>query len=588
MQALRNWKIRTKLFLSFAVLLAAIVAVAIVGIIGVDTYIIVIISVAAILLGIITAFVISALISKPIERAVSSLQDMAQGKLNVNISVDSKDEVGQLSAAALELTTILQTLMDDMDHMARDQRNGLLDSFIDKNKFENAFAEVAEKINGMIETEIALQRKAIEVFSRIADGEFDVDLEKQPGQLIFVNEAVDGMRDNIKHVSDAIDSVIQAASVNGDLAFKIDTHGFHDGWLEIMEGLNRVCESVDKPIVEIRDVMGRLIEGDFTVRVKGSYTGDFGAIADAVNGTIDALNGYISEMSSILSNVASGDLTQTITREYVGSFSEIKDSINHICGTLFKTMGEISSASSQVLAGAKQISQSAMDLANGAQTQASNVQELNASIDLISQQTRNNAENAEYATELSNKSTVSAQEGNAAMNQMLDAMTAIRESSTSISQIIKVIEGIAFQTNLLSLNAAVEAARAGDAGKGFGVVADEVRILANKSQNSAAETTEQIQNSINRVEAGSEIAQATAASLDAIVSSAAEVMDIISGISSASRDQADAIEQIAAGLQQISGIVQSNSAVSEETAAAAQELNSQAEILQELVSYFKL
>jgi len=548
----------------------------------------IIISVIAVIVGVVVAFVISGAISKPISLVVSSLQDMARGRLNVNLRADTKDEVGILSESALSLVNTLQKLMTDMDTMASDHARGEIDTFIHEDEFDGSFSDVADKINGLVKNQLETQTKVVSVFSSIANGSFDTQLEKMPGKLSTLNDAVDNMRDNIRRVSGAIDSVIDAAAEKGEMSYRVDTSAYNEGWKLIMDGLNNVCQAVNEPIVEIRDVMGNLSVGNFSQKVVGDYHGDFKGIQDAVNGTIDALNGYISEMSEMLSSVAGGDLTKRINRDYLGSFSEIKSSINNISETLYKTVSEITASTAQVLSGAKQISQSAMDLANGAQTQASSVEELNASIDLITQQTKQNAEDASNANVLSVNSTDNAKEGSQSMQQMLTAMEQIKESSSNISRIIKSIQDIAFQTNLLSLNAAVEAARAGEHGKGFSVVAEEVRSLANRSQDAATETTNLIQETVDRVDSGSDIAVSTSGSLDTIVQGAGEISDIINRISSASQEQADAISQISIGISQISQVVQSNSAVSEETAAAAEELNSQAELLQQLVSYFRL
>jgi len=311
-------------------------------------------------------------------------------------------------------------------------------------------------------------------------------------------------------------------------------------------------------------------------------------ISDNVEYAVTFIKSYVDEINTALAAVAKGDLTISINREYLGDFVTIKDSINNIVHSLNNTMTEISAASEQVLSGTKQISSSAAELASGAQQQAGSVEQLNDTIDMVNQQTRQNAESATSASQLSASTVSNAQSGNASMKEMLAAMTQIKESSANISKVIKAIEDIAFQTNLLALNASVEAARAGDHGKGFAVVADEVRSLAGRSSTSAAETNDLIATSINRVDTGSKIAESTATSLDMIVASVNEVSAIINSIASASNEQAQAFARISEGIGQISRVTQSNSAVSEETAAASEELKSQAEVLQQLVSFFKL
>jgi len=552
------------------------------------TVMMVVLSAIAVVLGIAIAMIISRAIAKPISEVVDVIEDVAQGNLNVNIRANSKDETGMLAQSAQTLVSTLQKLIHDMEHMADEHERGDIDVVVPEDEFVGEFKTVASQINSMVNNHINTKKAAINAFSQLADGNFDFPFALLPGKKRFINDGLESMRTQIKAVASEINKIIKAAAVQGDLSIKIDESGYRDGWLEIMQGLNSVVSSVNDPIQEIRKVVGNLNAGKFDMQVEGDYPGDFLSIKNDVNMLVVDLNKYIVEIDQCLGAVASGDLTRSTSMQFDGDFDRIGQSINNIVDTLHKTMAEISAASSQVLSGASQISTSAMQLANGATEQASSVQELNASVDMISQQTNQNAESAEEANGLSNRSSENAREGNDAMKHMLEAMEQIKESSSNISKIIKTIQDIAFQTNLLSLNAAVEAARAGEHGKGFSVVAEEVRNLASRSQQAATETTQMIEDSINRVETGSGIAETTAESLDTIVSNASEIMQIIGSISVSSKDQAEAVGQVSIGLSQISQVVQSNSAVSEETAAAAEELNSQAELLQQLVSYFRL
>jgi len=550
-----------------------------------------IISIVIILIAVALALIVAHAISKPIKELASLTSLVSDGQLSVNIdrSKVTKDEIGGLTGDVYNMVDTIKHIVDDINVFSHEANiNGDIEYRIDASQYKGGYSEMVVSLNGFTDGFVDDVLNIINILQKVANGDFDAKLEQLPGKKAILNKTVDELMFNLSAVSSEINGMIHAAAVLGDLHYRVDASKYEGGWREIMVGLDSIAEAVDNPIVEIREVMEKLAQGDFSLKVAGDYAGDFLMIKNAVNNTIKTLEIYIDEITKDLLAIASGDLTTVITREYVGSFGPIKESLNNISDTLHKTMSEISIAADQVLSGASQISTSAMDLASGAQEQASSVEELNATIDVINQQTRQNADNATEASELSNVSTASAKEGNDSMNEMLDAMTQIKESSTDISKIIKVIQDIAFQTNLLALNAAVEAARAGEHGKGFSVVAEEVRSLAGRSQSSASETTDLIETSIRRVESGSSIAESTSQTLDAIVKNAAEVSEIIRNISAASEEQAEAIAQVSEGIAQIAKVIQNNSAVSEEAAAASEELNSQAAVLQQLVSYFKL
>ena len=352
-----------------------------------------------------------------------------------------------------------------------------------------------------------------------------------------------------------------------------------------------IVKKIISPVKQCSDRIVTLSHGDLhqqELDFGKKIDKEISQLSESTNLISKNINEIISDIDTMLRTLGNGDLTYKPADVYLGDFAPIRQSYESIMISLNKTMDKISKAGQRVATGSEQVASAAGSLSGGAAKQAASVEELSASLTEVAEKVNRNAARAENAAENSAQATKLVESGNEQMNGLLGAMQEIGETSGEIEKIIRAIDDISFQTNILALNAAVEAARAGDAGKGFAVVADEVRNLAGKVAEAASTTTELIKNSMKAVENGTMIANKTAQTLTEIVNTTTATTKLVGEISTACAEQAEAIEQINAGVDQISSVVQTNSATSEECAASAQELSVQANMLDEMVSGFTI
>lgn len=352
-----------------------------------------------------------------------------------------------------------------------------------------------------------------------------------------------------------------------------------------------ITRGITLPVTELEQAARAMAKGEFSaVCVAYDSRDELGSLAGDIRSMVNTLTDVIQNETYILNEMAEGNFSVQSERDeyYIGEFEQLMRSMKKISRGLSELLLQISRSADNVAAGSEQVSSSSQNLAQGTTEQAASVEELTGMMSEISDQAYRNSRDAQEASEKAQMVKENATESSRSMQEMVKAMAEISGKSDEIRKIVKTIEDFSFQTNILALNAAVEAARAGDRGKGFSVVANEVRSLANQSSAASKSTAALIQSSLQAVENGRRIANETDNALAEVVSGIDNVSELLFHITDASSKQFDANRQVTENINLISEVVQTNSATAEECAAASEELASQAQLLKELVSHFKL
>ena len=353
----------------------------------------------------------------------------------------------------------------------------------------------------------------------------------------------------------------------------------------------KIAKSISDPIEALGKRLETFSQGDLTTPFP-EYDND-DEVGDMVKSAVDMANklsDIIADLEGLLAEMSKGNfaVSTSCEEEYVGELTTLLTSFNTTKTGIDGSLKEVRDSSEMVSAGALNLAEASQALAEGATDQAASAEELQATIDEITEGLKNTVDQTNLASQEAERIAGEAEDSRAQMDLMVEAMQRISETSEMIGSVITEIEDIASQTNLLSLNASIEAARAGDAGKGFAVVADQIRTLAEQSAKAAVNTRELIESSIEEIQNGNRAAESTKKVLIGVVEDIRQLSESAKGINEISVMQAESMGQADAGVSRITDVIQANSATAQETSATSEELSAQATSMDEIVARFKL
>jgi methyl-accepting chemotaxis protein len=539
--------------------------------------------VGAALLALVLGYMLVRAVRRPVDEAAEYFRKFAEGRLDFDITVKQRDEM----AAILDSAKAMQVKLGFEVAETKRQADETLRIKIALDNVSTGVM-IANSERSIIYANHSVKRilKGAESAIRQQLPNFDAE------HMLGVN--IDTFHKNPAHQAKLLSTFTNTYVANLEIGGRYLRVSASPVINERNERLGAVAEWLDRTgevLVEkeVANIVDGAQRGDFKARISlEGKEGFFRQLAEGLNQLSEVTQTGLTDVGRVLQLVAAGDLTQKIEAEYQGIFGQLKDDTNTTIERLREVVGRIKDATEAINIASQEIAAGNQDLSSRTEEQASSLEETSSAMEELNATVKQNAENAKQANELAKTSNAGVVKGGEVVKQVVVTMGDIQASSKKISDIIGVIDSIAFQTNILALNAAVEAARAGEQGRGFAVVATEVRNLAQRSATAAKEIKTLIAESVDKVESGAKLVQQAGSTMDEVVTSFQQVASLVTEIASASREQSSGIEQTTQAVSQMDEVTQQNAALVEEAAAAAESLEEQARGLVQTVSMFKL
>jgi len=512
-----------------------------------DTYFMIYVSQIAMSAGFILLLIqvywrMRSFVLKPLKSLTQKLLKASEeGSLSVRAETVNQDEIGRMATSFNLYVTSVQQLMVGVSDMV---------SALSKGNLNHRFK---------------------------ADAKGDLNILKED-----VNMSADKIKDVISELERAIHCIKEAT-----YDFESQTN-FEGDFSVMVSDLQNAMKVTHEAVTGINKTMKDIAAGEFSSRLNANLMGELEVLKTNINHSLDQLEDGITEAVDVIVAQSKGDLTQRIEGDYQGKLNVMKEALNASLDNVSGAVSGLMLSSQTVNDASSQIASGSQDLSDRIQQQASTLQETVNSMESITLTVRKNAESAKEASDLASSAKKQADSGAAVMSQTMNSMQELSESSQKISDIIGLIDSIAFQTNLLALNAAVEAARAGEQGRGFAVVAGEVRTLAGKSAEAAKEIRSLIETSVSQVAHSEGLVEKSEQEFSSILNMILQMDRFISDIAQANNEQTKSIEEINEAVEDMDGVTQQNAALVEETAHAADMLRGEAEEMRSQVTYFRV